>query len=130
MKLKIKKKVLICTSFLCIIYSSIAFASSKSFSVDAGTVHANANVVYSNGKLLDYVDFLGYGASVGGQDASKVTDKTPGTLKVEGNKTGEEINKIFYYQHALNGNKGIGLSNTSVTATVTLQGKSASVTIK
>lgn len=129
MKLKRRKSLLICVCLLCLAYSTVAFAASKSLYVSSGDVNASANVIFTNGKWYEGVDFVGYGARVGGRDASNVIESNAGTLTIKGNKNGS-ISKKFWYQKALNGDKGFGLSNTSVTATLTLEEGKNTVTVK
>lgn len=129
MKLKRRKSLLICVCLLCLAYSTVAFAASKSLYVSSGDVNASANVIFINGKLNELVDFVGYGARVGGKDADKVIKSNAGTLTIEGNKNGY-IKENFWYGHNLNSNKGFGLSNTNVTAVLKLEGKKDSVIVK
>lgn len=129
MKLKRRKSLLICVCLLCLAYSTVAFAASKSLYVSSGDVNASANVIFINGEWNELVDFVGYGARVGGQDADKVTKSNPGNLTIKGNKSGS-LSKNFWYQNSLNSNKGFAKSNTYVTATLKLEGKVNSVTVK
>lgn len=107
MKLKRRKSLLLCVCLLCLAYSTVAFAASKSLYVSSGDVNASANVIFTNGKLNELVDFVGYGARVGGKDADKIIKSNAGTLTIEGNKNGS-LSKKFWYHNPLNGNKGFG----------------------
>ena len=129
MKLKRRKSILVCICLLCLAYSTVALAASKNLYVSSGDVNASANVIFINGKLNELVDFVGYGARVGGQDADKITESNAGTLTIKGNKNGS-ISKKFWYKNVLNGDKGFGISNTCVTATLKLEGKTQTVTVK
>lgn len=129
MKLKRRKSLLICVCLLCLAYSTVAFAASKSLYVSSGDVNASANVIFINGDWNEYVDFVGYGARVGGKDADKVIKSNAGTLTINGNMNGS-IEKNFWYGHNLNSNKGFGKSNTYVKAVLKLEGKKDNVIVK
>lgn len=125
MKLKTRRKVLLGICLACLLPTLTIFASTKTYQVynAARNVYANVTITYTNGAVLDYVDFLGYGASVGGEDAQYVTVSNPAKLTIVGSSSGTIVNQeSFYYGKSLNNTKGISLFNTYVETTITIDG--------
>lgn len=123
MNLKTRKKILLTICLVCSLPGLTVFAGTDTFQTynSAGNVFASATITYSNGTL---VDSIWYGASVGGQDASAITSSNPASITIAGNKSGS-VSKTFYYGNPLtSGSKTIGVSNTYINVTLTIDGAS------
>lgn len=115
-----KKIIFIISIIVSISLTITAYASSATITVPTSGMdaYANANITYNQGTVSDLVDFVGCGARIGGSADEAVNEDNAARIRISGDKTGQFLYKLFWYNHALNCQKGIKRSNRSLTATV------------
>lgn len=130
MKLSGKKKILLCASLVCMMFSSILFANGTKFlTISSGEATARANVSFVNGGSNERADFVGYGGRISGRDADAVRYSNAAILIIQGNSSGGTEKRIWY-GHSINSSKLISKKNTQVSAKLQFENKKCNITVK
>lgn len=131
---KLKRNVILTVCVVSLLYSTTVLAATRTVnkSNSSKTLSLVSTVIYDNATKGTYMDFVGYGASVGGQDVKKVTEANKGTLSIT-YKNGVITTSAggnFYYAKALSGSKMIATSNTKIDVKVQVDSIKEAYTLK